>query len=83
MRKSVLIVVGTSVLVLSGCGVKVSQPSQSTAREAVNNLVYAQDLRTDQCYAVVSSASAGHLSDQSMTITWVPCDPKVLEQIKN
>lgn len=83
MRKSVLVVCCTAItFVLIGCGANVSKPSQNTAHEAVNKLTYAQDLRTGLCYAVVSSASIVHVNDQSITVTWVPCEPKVLAQIK-
>lgn len=66
---------------LTGCGVSVSKTSSGIAQEAVNKLTYAQDQRTGLCYAVVSSSSATHVNDQGMTITWVPCEPKVLAQI--
>jgi uncharacterized protein YceK len=75
-------VVCITILLLSGCGVSVSKTSSSTANQAVNELTYAQDARTGLCYATISTSSATHVNDQGMTITWVPCEPKVLEQIK-
>ncbi len=83
MRKSVLVVCCTAItFVLTGCGANVSQPRQSAAHEAVNTLAYAQDLRTGLCYAVISGRSVAHGHYQGTTITRVPCEPKVLAQIK-
>ena len=78
-----LSILAICTLVTSGCGVSVSRTGNSTAREAVDKLTYAQDYRTGLCYATVSSSSAFHVNDQGMTITWVPCEPKVLAQIGN
>ena len=70
------------ILILSACGVNVSQPSKLTAQLAVDKLVYAQDSRTGLCFAAVSVFPVGHMNDASMTITWVPCEPKVLAQLE-
>ncbi|HWP61294.1 MAG TPA: hypothetical protein VN495_01695 [Candidatus Paceibacterota bacterium] len=70
-----------ALLLLTGCGPSVSKPSKSTAREVVNKMTYAQDSKTGLCYAVLASKSAWNFNDSSLTITWVPCEQKVLEQI--
>lgn len=70
-----------SVLVLGGCGAEVRKPSNNTAKKATDNLVYAQDVRTGLCYAIIGSNSSIDVRSESLSITWVPCDPKVLEMI--
>ena len=69
------------VVLLAACGVSTSKPSSGTASAAVHKFTYTQDTRTGQCYAMVSTSSALHVNDQGMTITWVPCDPKVIALI--
>jgi hypothetical protein len=78
MRPFILV---STLMVVAGCGVQADRPRFETATDAVSKLTYAKDPRTDQCYALVSSKSPAHVNDQSMTITWVPCDPKVLVEI--
>jgi hypothetical protein len=78
IRNLAIIIVSIAV---GGCGVSASKTSARTANNAVNELTYAKDERTGICYAVVSSSSALHVNDQGMTITYVPCDPKVIELI--
>lgn len=66
---------------LSACDARTSKPSHGTAANAVANFRYVRDPRTDLCYAVMDSSHFGSATDTSMTVTWVPCDPKVLAEI--
>jgi uncharacterized protein YceK len=81
MRKLVPLILIAAVVALSGCGVSVSKTSESTAKDAVEKMTFARNTATGQCFGVVSSSKAMTANDNSMTITWVPCDPKVLAEI--
>ena len=89
MKRSVFRIVGTaaamlvSLTLLGGCGVGLSKPSDSKAREAVRKLTYVKDDKSGNCYAVVSTSHVTNPSDDGMSITWVPCSPKVLALIAN
>jgi hypothetical protein len=63
------------------CSVGTSKPDPTTAQRVVGDLTYIQDLRTGLCFAMVSTSHAGQASDDGLSITWVPCEPKVLELI--
>jgi|GEM_PF-3771501 hypothetical protein len=76
-----IILAFSAALLLAGCGVSIDAPTQSVANTAANSMTYSQDPRTGLCFGVVSSKSATHVNDQSLTITWVPCDEKVLALI--
>jgi hypothetical protein len=49
----------------------------------MSSLTYQQDARTGECYAVVGHTEGGNMlgNSKGFTITWVPCDPKVLTAI--
>ena len=67
---------------LMGCSVGTSKPSQSTATDVMSKLTYIQDAKTGLCYAMISTSHTAQASDDGLSLTWVPCEPKVLEQIK-
>ena len=75
--------IGIAILALglAGCSVGTSKPNHSTAMEVVRKLTYIQDVKTGLCYAVISTSHATSVSDDGLSITWVPCEPRVLEQI--
>jgi hypothetical protein len=79
--KSALVVTVVTCTGLNACSVALDKPSKKTAVEAVVKLRYIKDPITDLCFALVSTSHALTVSDDGMTITWVPCDQKVLEQI--
>ena len=81
MRKFVPVLLVLAAVTLTSCGVSVSKTSTSTAKDAVEKMTFAQNSSTGQCFGVVSTSKAMQANDNSMTITWVPCDPKVLAEI--
>ena len=76
--KSKSILVAASI-VLAGCSVGLDKPNLSVAQDVVEKLRYIKDPKTDLCFAIVSTSQALHPSDNGMTMTWVPCEPKVLQ----
>ena len=66
---------------LAGCGASVTQPSQDAAQDVIGNLKYGRDVRTGLCFAVAKNDSVTTVRVETMIVTWVPCDPKVLELI--
>ena len=75
------IVVCTVVLALAGCNADVRPTSQEKADEVADQVVYSRDNRTGLCFAVIGSMSGIDIRSQSLSMTWVPCEPKVLELI--
>lgn len=69
-------------LVLSGCDTRVNKPDAITGMAAANNMRYIQDNKTGLCFAVLSATAVTDVNSRSLTITWVPCDPKVLQEIR-
>ena len=69
------------VSLLCSCDVRPSTPARSTTNNSIASLQYGQDRRTELCYAVVESKGIIDVHAKSMTITWVPCEPKVLALI--
>jgi hypothetical protein len=70
----------SSALALAACGVQTRKPDAATAHDAVDKLTYVKDSRTGECYGVTMSAEVGKVHADSMTISWVPCSPGVLNQ---
>lgn len=80
MRK--LLVSILAALTLGGCGESVSNLDAKTAAAAAANVIYMQDKKTGLCFAVISPSGLINPFSSFLKITWVPCEPKVLEQIK-
>jgi hypothetical protein len=68
-------------IVLAGCGVGMSKPSSSKAQEMIDKIRYVQDARTGTCYAMVSTSHQASISDDGMSMTYVPCTKEVLAQV--
>jgi hypothetical protein len=82
LKISNLIGVAAATISLIGCGVSLNTPGKNTTASALKNLRYVQDPATNLCFALISTSHATTLGDDGMTITWVPCDPTVLEHTK-
>lgn len=78
MRHLCLIALASSLL-LSACTSPVSL-SASQRKEAMESITYSKDPRTDLCFAVLGSMGDSGFIKSS--ITYVPCTPAVLAQIK-
>lgn len=63
---------------LVGCTTAVEVSSQER-QDAVKNMRYFRDPSTGLCFVTV--AAAGYGVNRSMSISWVPCDAKVLGAI--
>jgi hypothetical protein len=79
--KRIAIAMAALSLVLAACDPAPDMPSKSTAMAVAKNLRYVKDAATDLCYAVLTSQSMTNVSVTNLTITWVPCDAKVLKAI--
>jgi hypothetical protein len=62
--------------------------SSSSQRESadLSKLTYQRDARTEECYAVVGFSKGNWFESlfsisNGITLTWVPCSPKVIEAI--
>ncbi len=65
---------------LLGCDAPQIKTQAGTVKDIASQLRYFHDERTGECFAAITT-----LDDVVMNhvqITWVPCDPKVLEMIK-
>jgi len=82
MHVSTVILIAAISIVITGCSFNPSKTSQKSANKLVSMLTYAQDQRTNLCYAMIEGSESGNPDNTSLSITWVPCEPKVLEQIK-
>jgi len=54
--------------------------SQSNANAVGTKLTYFKDGRTDQCFAAIENLDTGQFTN-GFTVTWVPCDAKVIALI--
>ena len=71
-----------ALLAMCGCGdAPQVAPSASTVRETASNLRYFHDARTDLCFAAVGQMN-GNTFTSAVQITWVPCNDKVMEEIR-
>ena len=78
-----LIVVAIAIAcapMVGGCSFSPSKTSQESADKIASMLTYTKDSRTEQCYAMIEGSEGGNPDSSSLSITWVPCEPKVLEQ---
>ena len=71
-----------AVLTLSSCDAPQSNPSVAATVQAASKLRYFQDDRTGLCFAAMAQMN-GNTWTAALNITWVPCEPKVLEIIKS
>ena len=78
MRRLAVVILA---LMLVGCSVGTSKPNEQTTKTVVERLAYIQDSRTGLCFAMISTSHALQVSDDGLSITWVPCEPKVMAQI--
>jgi outer membrane lipopolysaccharide assembly protein LptE/RlpB len=78
LKWAALAAVGTS---LAGCGVGMSKPSDSKAREMTSKITYIQDATTGICYALVATSHQLTISDDGMSMTYVPCTTEVLARV--
>lgn len=70
-----------AILAMCGCDAPQNAPSASTTRTTASNLRYFHDVRTDLCFAAVGQMNGTSLTS-AVQITWVPCNDKVMEEIR-
>lgn len=70
-----------SFVLLTGCSQNPSKLDKSSAQAIADKLRYIKDRRTGLCFAAVASRQTGSAQQNGMTITWVPCDKSVEDQI--
>jgi hypothetical protein len=82
-RHTILLAFATALLltILVGCSQSASVVSESDAKDAVNSLTYQKDARTKLCFGIVASRHVAEVSQNGLTITYVPCTPEVEAQI--
>ncbi len=77
-----LLVTAFLVAILSvACTQQASEVKPANAREIIKSLVYGKDETTDLCFAMVATHNGATLSEQSLTITYVPCTERVLARL--
>jgi hypothetical protein len=74
VKKLLAFAVCVIVAVIAGCQINSAPDAVSST-----NLTYFRDARTDVCFAATNSQTNGYYST---SITYVPCTPKVLEQVQ-
>lgn len=76
----VFIVMLVAALVLISCDAPQAKPEANTVKNIAANLRYFHDERTGECFAAVTTID--DVAFNHVQITWVPCNPKVMELIK-
>ncbi|MFH0891833.1 MAG: hypothetical protein V1867_03580 [Candidatus Falkowbacteria bacterium] len=57
-----------------GCSVNPSEINPDFARNFARNITYAQDPRTDLCFAFVASRKTGDTDQNGLGMSVVPCE---------
>ena len=66
-----------AALMCASCGQQPSRIDHTTTRRFAGQMTYFKDSRTDLCFATVASRGDFDIQQTGLTITYVPCTPKV------